>query len=269
MSQSLSPGRIAVMVNVMYEQWSAGVAPGIGPMGNPLREGLDHQALSWAAYGPRTGVTNLLRVLNDTGVTATFYVNGILARTQPDSVEAIAAGGHAIEAHGWAQDLVPASLTPDVEARTIDDTVAALTTITGRAPSEWISPRCTPSAVTAELLAARGFGYFGDVFDADLPYRLPTAEGEIIAVPFGMEINDLPHTIRYGHAIEELVADYRASVDARRGSDQAMLDVTFHAHIGGRPNGIAALRAIIELARADHDVTLMTRVAAAQRTITS
>ena len=49
--------RIAVVFNVCLEQWSDGKAPGISPMGNPLPAGvLDTMAISWAAYGVKTGM---------------------------------------------------------------------------------------------------------------------------------------------------------------------------------------------------------------------
>ena len=44
--------RLAVSVIIMCEAWTDDAAPGIGPMGNPLRAGvLDTQARSWAEYG--------------------------------------------------------------------------------------------------------------------------------------------------------------------------------------------------------------------------
>lgn len=267
MSPPATPtGSLAVAVNVMLEQWSDGVAPGIGPMGNPLRAGLDHQALSWAGYGPRRGASNLLALFAELGVTATFYTSGLLAQCYPELVRAIADAGHPVEAHGWAQDLVPAGLSEHDEAAAIDRSITAVREATGRAPIEWISPRCTPSAVTPVLLAERGFGYFSDVFDDDRPYVLPTPAGDLVALPFGMEINDLPVVIRYGRQVEALIDNYLASVAARR-STGGLVDVTVHAHISGRPNGIAALRAILDDALADPDVAVVTRVAAAQQSL--
>ena len=47
---------LAISVRVMLEGWAEGSAPGIGPMGNPLKPGVaDLQALSWAEYGPKVG----------------------------------------------------------------------------------------------------------------------------------------------------------------------------------------------------------------------
>src|SRR3569832_1530168 len=65
---------IALSVSVMLEGWTDDAAPGIGPMGNPLRAGVyDTQAKSWAEYGAKTGAWRLLDVLADTDTRAVFY----------------------------------------------------------------------------------------------------------------------------------------------------------------------------------------------------
>ena len=48
---------VAVVFNLAYEAWSDGIAPGIGPMGNPLPPGVvDTNAISWANYGATRGI---------------------------------------------------------------------------------------------------------------------------------------------------------------------------------------------------------------------
>ena len=72
---------VAVVFNVAYEAWSDGKAPGIGPMGNPLKAGvLDLQARSWAAYGPEAGAWRLLEILEGFGLKAVFYTSGTVAQ---------------------------------------------------------------------------------------------------------------------------------------------------------------------------------------------
>jgi peptidoglycan/xylan/chitin deacetylase (PgdA/CDA1 family) len=238
--------RIAVMVNVMYEQWSPGVAPGIGPMGDPLSNGVDHQAMSWGAYGVRQGIWNLLALLEEFQVRANVFASGIIGQSAPDTLRAAADAGHEICAHGWAQNMIPAGLSETQERETVARCVTELTAASGQRPAGWISPRCTPSGATAQLLAEAGFGWFGDVFDADLPYPLDTPGGTLAAVPFGLEINDLPLTIRYGRPIEDLWGAFETSLAARRElRGRALLDVTVHAHVGGRPNGLATFRKIL------------------------
>lgn len=251
---------IAIAINVMYEQWAPGVAPGIGPMGNPLPRGVDHQAISWATYGSRTGIWSILETLRHAGVSASVYASGILSETAPDSIAAVVNAGHELCGHSWTQDLVPTLLAEEEEREMIRRCVAGFERASGAKPLGWISPRCTPSADTARLLAEQGFEWFGDVFDADLPYRMNTGSGELTALPFGMEVNDLPMTIRYGRPIRELVDDFRTSLEARRSAGApGLLDVTVHAHIGGRPEGIAALGEILEVASAADDCWIGTR----------
>jgi Polysaccharide deacetylase len=235
---------LAVSVAVMLEGWAAPDAPGIGPMGNPLRAGtVDLQARSWAEYGARVGAWRLLDLLDKQGVRAVFYTSGVVAERFPDLATAIAKRGHAVAAHGWSQGTLPAYLSEDAEAGDIARCVDVLTRTAGRHPGGWLSPRCTPSVHTSRLLAAAGFRWHAEMFDSDLPYRLTTEAGPILGVPFTMEVNDMPLYVRYGNepdsftrTLEKIVAGW-----PRLGSPFGCLDLTVHAHVFGRPLGALAL----------------------------
>ena len=87
------PRPLAISVSVMLEGWTDDSAPGIGPMGNPLKAGvLDLQARSWADYGPKVGAWRLLDILHKLDVRAVFYVSGLLAERYPELMKAIVAG---------------------------------------------------------------------------------------------------------------------------------------------------------------------------------
>jgi peptidoglycan/xylan/chitin deacetylase (PgdA/CDA1 family) len=251
---------LVLTINIMYEKWEEGVSPGVGPMANPLTAAVDHQAISWAEYGTRTGVWELLSLLEEYSVTATFHVSGIIGESHPDTVVAIARSGHEVAAHGWAQNVVPGQQSRDAELASVRRTAAALRDATGESPVGWLSPRCTPSADTAALLIDEGFCWFGDVFDTDLPYLIDSARGSICAVPFTYEVNDLPLNVRYGRPLEEVFDDYVAAVAARRlQGGLRMLDVTLHTHLGGRPRGLMGLRRILDDVRGSGDVVLHTK----------
>src|SRR4051794_139315 len=86
---------LAISVSVMLEGWTDDSAPGLSPMGNPLKAGvLDTQGRSWADYGPKTGAWNLLEAFDVCGVKAVFYVNGIVGERYPELLKAIAAEDH-------------------------------------------------------------------------------------------------------------------------------------------------------------------------------
>jgi len=251
---------VALSVSVMLEGWTDDAAPGIGPMGNPLRAGVyDTQAKSWAEYGARTGAWRLLDVLADTKTKAVFYVSGILAERHPELMRAIVKAGHDIAAHSWSQHIIPAYQTREEEHADLKRCIAALQSSSGQRPQGWISPRATPSLNTPELLALEKFTWFADAFDRDLPYRLDTKAGPITAMPFTMEVNDFPLCIRYGHAPEAFVRTLQAMLDgwSEIRSPSACIDLTAHAHVFGRPAGAIAFKQAIRLAQ-DSAATWMT-----------
>jgi peptidoglycan/xylan/chitin deacetylase (PgdA/CDA1 family) len=248
---------LALSVNVMLEGWADESAPGIGPMGNPLRAGvLDLQARSWAAYGPKVGAWRILDALAQAGASAVFYVSGILAERYPDLMKAIVAAGHDIAAHSWAQNIVPAYQSEAEEAEDLQRCVAAIEAASGRRPNGWLSPRCTPSLSTSGLLAKSGFLWHADTFDSDTPYLLDTAQGRILAMPFTMEVNDMPLYIRYGCEPEAFtrILERLLSRWPELGPRPACLDITVHAHVFGRPYGIIELTDSLRLARR-HEAT--------------
>ena len=223
---------LAVSVSVMLEGWAEGSAPGIGPMGNPLKPGVpDLQALSWAEYGPKVGAWRLLDLLDREGVRAVFYTSGVVAERYPDLPAAIAMRGHVVAAHGWSQGTLPPYLTGDAEQSDIIRCVDVLSRTAGRHPHGWLSPRCTPSAMTSRLLVHSGFRWHADMFDADLPYWIATEDGSLLGMPFS-------------RTLARILAGW-----GRLGNPFACLDITVHAHIFGRPYGAIALLDAIALVR--------------------
>src|SRR3954469_24239440 len=142
--------RIAVVFNVCLEQWSDGKAPGISPMGNPLPPGvLDTMAISWAAYGVRTGIYRLLDAFKRHGAKASVMVNAVIAERAPEAVKAVAQGGHEVLSHSYAMDVIPALLSDEEERANIARCTALLEKASGGTVVGWLSPRGTSRAATA------------------------------------------------------------------------------------------------------------------------
>jgi peptidoglycan/xylan/chitin deacetylase (PgdA/CDA1 family) len=235
---------LAVSVAVMLEGWAEPDAPGIGPMGNPLRPGTtDLQARSWAEYGAKVGAPRLMDLLHREGVRAVFYTSGVLAERYPELIQAIVQHGHVVAAHGWSQGTLPAYLAQDAEAKDISRCVDVLTRTAGMHPAGWLSPRCTPSADTSRLLAQSGFRWHADMFDRDVPGPIQTSSGTILGLPFTMEVNDMPLYVRYGNEPDAFTRTLERIVTGwpRLGAPFACLDLTVHAHVFGRPYGALAL----------------------------
>ena len=253
---------VAVVFNVAYEGWSDGVAPGIGPMGNPLPPGVaDTNAISWGNYGTARGIHRLLRVLDRASVRASVMVSGVLAIRTPDVLATMTAAGHEIVAHSLAQEIIPAGLSAAEEIENIRRTTALLTTAGGMRPTGWISPRGTPSPDTSRYLFDAGYVWQGDVFDDDRPYLEVFETGRLVGIPLTMEINDLPHAMRFGRSPRQFVEAFDDELDyaLRVESEALIIDVTAHAHVYGRPAGAAAFEAIARKTCTRDDVWIATR----------
>lgn len=258
---------VAVVFNVAYEVWSEGATSGVGPMGNPLPAGIfDPNADSYGHYGAVAGIRRLMGILARTGIKANVFTSGALAERDPEQVRAIAQAGHEIVAHGYAQDLIPAKLSAEDDERHIARTTELFRQTLGRQPAGWISPRATAGHDTIRRLIRHGYAWHGDVLDDDLPYLQRYDEGEIVAVPLTIEINDLSHSMRFGRTprqFVELFDDALSHMLAAK-DDVAILDVLVHTHCYGRPAGAWAYAEIAEKCAQWKDVWITTRGAIAE-----
>jgi peptidoglycan/xylan/chitin deacetylase (PgdA/CDA1 family) len=253
---------VAVVFNVAFEGWSDGKAPGIGPMGNPLPGGIfDTNALLWGHYGSVRGLDRLMRVLDRAKTRGSVMVSGVFAERIPKIVKSIADAGHEIIAHAYAQEIIPAKFNADEDRAHIAKTTALLESAIGRKIEGWISPRGTPGADTARLLLEAGYKWQGDVFDDDRPYIQTFDKGSIVAIPLAMEINDLPHAMRFGRSPRQFIELFDDNLTAALADkDEAtIVDVTAHCHCYGRPAGAWAYEAIAKSVRERDDIWLTTR----------
>jgi len=152
----------------------------------------------WADLESRVSdnTDRLLRIFDDAGVTATFFVLGCVAERVPSVVERIAAMGHEVASHGYAHRLIydqaPSAFRQDV--RRSKDLLEALTgrPVDGfRAPSYSITPR---TLWALDVLIGEGFTYDASIFpirhdrygipsSPRHPYVLTRAEGSIVEAP--------------------------------------------------------------------------------------
>ncbi len=253
--------RIAVVFNVCLEAWSDGKAPGISPMGNPLPPGvLDTMAISWAAYGVKTGIYRLLDAFNRHGAKTSVMVSAVIAERAPEAVKAIAQGGHEVLSHSYAMDVIPALLSDDEERKNIERCTKLLEQASGRKVEGWLSPRGTSKTTTPKLLAEAGYRWYGDVFDADLPYVQSFGQKKIVAIPLSYDVNDMP-SMKYGNPPAMMLDAFNEVIDIarERAEELRIIDVTSHAHIFGHHRGAHYYEKIVEQAVSAPDIWVGTR----------
>ena len=132
--------------------------------------------------------------------------------------------------------------------------------VSGQKMQGWLSPRGTSKPTTPKLLAEYGYRWYGDVFDADLPYVQTYGDKKIVAIPLSYDVNDMP-SMKYGHPPKMMLDSFNEVIDIARSRDDELriIDVTNHAHIFGHHRGAYYFEKIIEKAMGASDVWVGTR----------
>lgn len=153
-----------------------------------------------AYFGAHDGLEQVLRVLGNLGLRATFAVPAVMARIYPDRLRALAAAGHEIAANGLRHEDV-SSLAREDEAARISLAGAILADTLGQRPQGWFSlPRPgdpfaggTISPHTIDLLIDQGYGYFGNGLADDTPHYWvtdPDARRALLTLPYYYHYDD-------------------------------------------------------------------------------
>ncbi len=216
--------------------------------------------MSHQAYGPRTGVPRLLRILDRRGVRATFFVPGYSAERHPEAVHSIRDAGHEIGHHGYLHEPV-ATLTPEEEERVLLRGLEALERVAGVRPIGWRGPMWETSYATPAILTRHGFRYDSSLMDADRPY-LVAASGEadsptIVELPIHWGLDDWEQYVYLpglsGSGLIESPAKvyelWSLELDALA-ADGGVFILTNHPFASGRASRAAALERLIEHAQA-------------------
>ena len=215
--------------------------------------------MSHQAYGPRTGLPRLLRLLDANMVKATFFVPGYTAERWPAAVRAIRDAGHEIAHHGYLHEGAR-SLTPEQQETALLRGLDALDRVAGVRPTGYRAPMWESSPETPALLVRHGFAYDSGLMDADHPYLLADRPRAGRAAPgraaVHWSLDDWePYVYLPGLSGSGVIAR-PADVVARWADELEALTIegglfmlTNHPFVSGRPSRAAALGELIREAR--------------------
>ena len=146
-------------------------------------------------------------------------------------------------------------MSEDVERPIINDVLETIAKHTGRRPRGWLGPALTETANTLDLLAEAGVEYVADWCNDEQPYRMKTRSKPIVAMPYTLEIGDIPVFLQHGGSGEDF---YQMIVDQfdvmyEEGADNyRVLSLALHPFIVGHPFRAKHLeRALAHIRRRD------------------
>lgn len=233
--------RVAVWVIINIEEWSfdAPMPRAVLPTPQGVPAIPDVPNYSWFEYGLRIGFWRIKEVLDRHGVKGTVSLNASVCQTYPRIVEECLKSGWEIMGHGFVQRVL--NLEED-EREVIRRSITTIREATGdKWPRGWMGPGLAETFDTPDILAQEGIEYVCDWVNDDQPYRMKVKDGELISLPYTLELNDIPVHIVQHHPAAEFLQRARDQFDTlhREGAQNArIMAISVHPYITGAPHRI-------------------------------
>lgn len=252
--------RVAVWTIVNVEKWLPDTAMPrtvlSPPMGQPKLPDIANWC--WHEYGMRVGFWRFLEVLKGRGLRATFAVNGAACKEYPQACKAALDAGWEFMGHGFVQK--PMHSVED-QAAAIGQTVQAIRDFTGKPPRGWESPGLAETEDTIDLLAEAGIEYVADWILDDQPVPIKTRTGEMVSVPYTVDVNDVVISAVQGHTSDQLLQRGRDQFDQlyKEGATiPRVMAISLHPYLTGVPHRIRYLEALYDYILSHDDVAMCT-----------
>src|SRR5215211_1592883 len=210
------------------------------------RAGRDQLRLARVRH-PRRPVAYRRR-LDAAGVKATVALNSQFCETFPKAMEEMKKRGWEFMGHGTTNSESLAGLAPDKEREVIRHVLSTIEQATGRKPRGWLGAGLNQTYNTLDILAEEGVTYCGDWNNDDQPYPMKVKAGKLFAIPYCMEINDIPLFIRKGYTGEQYyrsVLDQFEQLYADSEKQPRVLGIPLHPMIIGQPLRIKYLERVL------------------------
>lgn len=229
--------RIAVWIvaNIEHFEWGK---PAMSM--TPMTAGLSPDVLNyaWRDYGARVGVWRLAEIFERQGVKVTAALNADVCAQYPQIVEEGRRLGWDWMAHGPNNTMLFTGMPEEAEKPIIAGVLQTIVNATGKKPRGWLGPALTETHVTLDLLQEAGVEYVADWCNDELPYAIKTRKGALTAMPYTLEIGDIPVFLQHGGSGEDF---YRMLVDQfdmlyEEGATRPrIMSIALHPFIVGHP----------------------------------
>ena len=244
----LGGARIVVWTIVNLEVWDIGrpmarqVLP--APTGQPMLP--DVPNWSWHEYGMRVGVWRFFDLFAQLRIRPTLSINARVCVDYPRVAGQARDAGWEFMGHAWDQGPIHRiEDQPAMIARSLD----TIGDFTGTRPVGWLGPGLTHTLETPDHLAAAGIRYIGDWVYDDEPTEIATAHGNLVTLPYTVELNDIPTMLVQHHESPYWLQRCRDAFDRlyREGAERPkFMAIAIHPYISGQPHRIRYLEEVYE-----------------------
>ena len=252
--------RVAVWPVINVEEWdiNAPMARTVIPAPQGVTVLPDIANFSWFDYGLRIGFWRMKGVLDRHGIRATLSLNASVCNSYPVIVEESLKSGWEILGHGFIQRAL--NLEED-ERDVIRRSIRTIKETTGRTPRGWMGPGLAETFDTPDILAEEGIEYVCDWVNDDQPYPMKVKSGSLVAIPYTVELNDIPMYLVQNHPSPEIFQrskDYFDTLYEESQDGARIMCVSTHPYITGAAHRIRYYNQVFEYIKRHEGVIFMT-----------
>ena len=243
--------RLAVYIALNLEHFAFG--EGLGAELAPCGVQPDVLNYAWRDWGNRVGAWRMLAAFEALGLPASVLINSAMYDHAPELVAAFRARGDEIVGHGRTNSERQGALDETGERELIAEATRLLTEREGKPPRGWLGPWISQSRRTPDLLQEAGYEYQLDWCMDDQPVWFRARRGQILAVPYPQEINDIPAIVARkieGPAFAGMIIDHFDEMLDESRNAPLVMGIALHAYVVGQPHRLRHLRrALAHVAR--------------------
>jgi allantoinase len=199
-------------------------------------------------YGNRVGLWRLFEVMDDLGLPATVSLSMAVIQHYPAILEAMEKRRWELMSHGLYNTRYHWDFTEDEERAAMLECRDIHRRLTGREQRGWFSPAITNTLRTFDLAAETGYDYCCDLYHDDQPFPVRTRTGNLITVPYTVDLNDMM-VWRRGQEIDSFarqISDYFDTVYAEGAEQGRVMCIALHPFWVGQPHRIRGFRQVLE-----------------------
>ncbi|MEE4117492.1 MAG: polysaccharide deacetylase family protein [Paracoccaceae bacterium] len=256
----LNGKRLLVHVALNVEHWpfDQPMPRTVLPPPHGKGQGPDVPNFSWVEYGLRAGMPRILDMMGERGLIGGALLNASVVETYPACAEALLEAGWEFVGHGYTQRALSFE---DDEAEVIGRSLEILRRFSGQRVRAWLGPGLAETEHTPDILMAHGVDCVHEWVLDDVPCWLRTKHGPMIALPYSVELNDVPvYAIEHGPsaALYDRVVDTLAQFEGELTVQPKVLTLALHPHLIGVPHRAVHLARILDLLMARDDTIFVT-----------
>ncbi len=226
-----------------------------------LRPVPDVLGYSHRDYGNRTGFWRMADVMARHGVRGSVSLNVAVCDHYPEIIERCCELGWELFSHGTYNTRYFYGMSEDQQRSVIRENAETILRASGQRLDGWLTPALSNDETTQHLLAEEGILYTLDMLHDDQPMPVQTRAGDLISIPYSLEINDVPQFGFRNASPRRYVDICKAQFDrlyAEGAESGTVMCMPLHPYLIGAPHRIAALDEILAHVTAHEGVWLAT-----------